>query len=76
MQWRWPGKRRWKQAGDLREVRAIALLKRRSAPPLVEIRDGPGDHGTWLLAVPERSKAAGRGKGTTAKRLLRSRGEG
>ena len=52
MQWRWPGKRRWNQARDLREVREIALEARRPVP-LVEFRDGPGASHNWMLAVAE-----------------------
>ena len=51
MQWRWPGGL-WRSASDLRQVRTAAL-EAAQGPPLVEIRDGPGDPAGWLLAVPD-----------------------
>ena len=76
MQWRWPGKGRWKQAASLAEVRTLALLGGSYGPALVEIRDGPFDSSAWMLAVPEdlgfRGAAAPR-RGTRG--CVRSRGE-
>ena len=77
MQWRWPGKGRWKQAASLAEIRTFALKGGPSAPALVEIRDGPFDREAWMIAVPEdlgllEPAAWRRG---TGERLLRSRRE-
>lgn len=52
MEWRWPGKSRWQPARHLHEIRDIALAAPRQIP-LVQIRDGPGDLHTWMLAVAE-----------------------
>ena len=54
MQWRFPGERRWRRAGHLREIRELALAARRQFP-LVQIRDDPGDPPALMLAVEEAS---------------------
>ena len=50
--------------GDLRQVRTAAL-EAPQGPLLVEIRDGPGDPGGWLLAVPD-DRRDGLERGDTA----------